>query len=134
MGSILSSIGGGLVHLVLPSLATILASLAVSFVAKKASQAGVDLTQAQTDLLKTEVTHAVQAVEERATRAKAAGNPMTPDAKRKEALAIVAASPNIVQGNIQQMIDTVLPEVRAKLTPAQGRVPPQAAHMIGTRE
>lgn len=131
MGSFFSSIGHGLLTLALPALGTILSALAVSFVQKKAQQAGIELTQAQSDRLKSVVTDAVQAVEEKAGRAEAAGTPMSPEVKRSSALALVAAHPTLVTGDVQTMIDTVLPEVRAKLASALppimlGRVPPQA--------
>lgn len=113
-----SVFGGTLTTVVLPALATALATLAIGYVQKKAAQAGIELSQAQTDLLKTTVTHAVQAVEEKASRAATAGRPMTSEEKRSTALALVAASPTIVPGDIQRMIDTVLPEVRAKLASA----------------
>lgn len=115
MGSIFASIGHGLLTLALPALATILSGLAVSFVQKKAQQAGIELTQAQSDRLRSVVTDAVQAVEEQSSRAAAAGVPMSPEQKRSSALALIAQHPTIVTGNIQTMIDTVLPEVRTKL-------------------
>ena len=121
MGALFSSVGHGLLTIALPALGTILSGLAVSFVQRKAQQAGIELTQAQSDRLKSVVTDAVQAVEEQANRAKAAGTPMTPEVKRSAALAIISAHPTIVTGNIQTMIDTVLPDVRAKLA-----VPPAA--------
>lgn len=125
MSGFFGAIGSGLLHLVLPALGTIVTGLLVNLIQKKAQQAGVELTQAQTDLLKTEVTHAVQAVEEMAMRAKAAGTPMSKEEKRAAALAIVASRPVVVQGNIQQMIDAVLPEVRKKLAqPAGLTLPP----------
>ena len=119
MGSLFSGLGHFLLSLVLPSLGTVLAGLLVSLVQKKAQQAGVELTQAQTDRLKAVVTNAVQAVEERAMRAKASGTPMSSNDKRNAALAIVASDPALVEGDVQKMVDAVLPEVRQKLFMAE---------------
>lgn len=129
MGSIFSSIGHGLLTLALPALGTILSALAVSFVQKKAKQAGIELTQAQTDLLKSTVTNAVQAVEEKASRKSAEGATMTPTQKREEAVTTVAIQTGAPIGDINHMIDAVLPEVRSKLAAgmASGMKPALAA-------
>lgn len=125
MSDLFSHVGSGLLHLVLPALATVLSGLAVSFLQKKAAQAGIELTQAQTDLVKREVTHAVQAVEELSNRKAASqvDRAMTGSEKTNAATAIAAkALPNTPISDITQMIDTVLPEVRAKLAPGLAAV------------
>lgn len=122
MSGILSAIGGGLLHLVLPSLGTILAGLAVSFVQKKAAQAGIDLTQAQTNLLKTQVTNAVQAVEEISQK-----NPTTITGQEKHAMAtsmVAAVAPTASPTQVDTLINAVLQDVRPARSLA--RVPPQS--------
>lgn len=124
---IFSLLGAGLLRVALPALGTLLSALAVNYVQKKAKQAGVELTQAQTDLLKTQVTNAIQAVQERAMRSEKAGVIVSGEEKRAAVLSIMESRPAIDHLDLHQAIDAALPEVRAKLAApiTMGHAPPQ---------
>lgn len=123
MGAFFAALGHFFLTIALPAAATAATGLGIAYLQKQLAKAGLDLTAAQVDGLKTASTHAVQAVEELAARRAAAGSPMTGSEKKNAATEMVAkAVPNVPISGITTMIDAVLPEVRAKLGNAAGKL------------
>jgi hypothetical protein len=116
------SIGKGLLELVLPGLATVIAGQLVALLRRLAKKQGIAITEAQEERIRKLVADVLRRVEEAARR-----QPMTPEQKRTAAtdgiLRELAGTthagldpPN--RETVGKMIDSVLPKVRAELEPA----------------
>jgi hypothetical protein len=112
----MNAIGGTMLHLVLPSVASVAAGFAVKYLAKLAAKAHVDLTQQQQDALKQDVKDAILAVEEKATTAKSSSpavKPYTSTDKLDTATAMVLEKhPEATHTAVQDLIHAQLPIVR----------------------
>lgn len=104
--------------IIVPMVATAAGGMAVAYLTKLSHKAGLDITQQQQDILKADVVDAIQSVQEKAGRALTAGTPMSSIDKHALATDIVAGKqPGVPLAAISEMIDAILPEVRAKLEP-----------------
>lgn len=113
MGNLWAGLGKKLVELVLPSLATMVAGLAVASLQKVLKKQGLELTQAQEQRLRVLAEDAILQVEEMARRQQ---GQMTSEQKAEEATRIVAArAPEVSRNAIKAAIDSVLPIVRQTL-------------------
>lgn len=100
-----------IVELVAAPFAAAIASLVVALLTRKLQQAGLDLSAAQQERLKTLATEAILAVEERAHR-----EPMTGADKHAAAFVILKdRAPETPASEINHQLDANLPEVRAAL-------------------
>lgn len=119
-GSIGGSIGKGLLELVLPGLATIIAGQVVGLLRRLAKKQGLAITEAQEERIRKLVADVIRRVEEAARR-----NPtMTADQKRTAAtdgilreiaLEVPPGNDPPTRDTVGKMIDAMLPKVRAEL-------------------
>lgn len=101
-------LGGWLLHLVLPSIATVIAGYLTKILHTQAKKAGLDLTQAQDDAIKAKVLDIVVGIEERA-----AGGDVKKDGKHDEAVTkIESAFPQLSEVQIEDAIKQAVPKMR----------------------
>lgn len=129
-GSIGGAIGKGLLELVLPGLATVIAGQVVALLRRLAKKQGIAITEAQEERMRKLVADVIRRVEEAARR-----QPMTAEQKRVAAtdgilreltreLPVGSEAPT--RETVGKMIDSVLPKVRAELEPLPMVVLPPA--------
>ena len=98
--------------LLLPTLGTIISALMMRLIKAQADKVGLELTAKQIELLTRLVELAVLRVEEMARR-----TDMTGDQKAAAAVAIIRAQrPDMTEKEAKNLIDAVLPKVRAQLS------------------
>ncbi len=125
------AVGKGLLELVLPGLATVIAGQVVALLRRLAKKQGIAITDAQEARMRKLVADVIRRVEEAARR-----NPaMTADQKRTAATdgilrelsgALPEGSETPTRETVGKMIDSVLPQVRAELEPTPIVVVPPA--------
>ena len=117
MDAIIGWIGAKLLSVVLPSLATIAATFAVSLVKRAAAKAGLDLSRAQEDAIRRKVQDAILQLEEAKRRDTKAGKPViSSEAALGDVTARLArALPDLPMDEITARIHAELPAVRAML-------------------
>jgi hypothetical protein len=129
-GGIGGAIGKGLLELVLPGLATVIAGQVVALLRRLATKQGIAITAAQEERLRKVVADVIRRVEEAARR-----QHMTPDQKRTAATdgilrelagVMPQGSEAPTRETVGKMIDSVLPTVRAELEPRPIVVVPPA--------
>lgn len=115
MSDFLGSIGSGILHLVLPSLGTVIAGLVVLVLKRVASKYGIEVTEKQEERLKQIVVDKVHATEEAARR-----TPMNSDEKAALTINAVKAEadadptiPNPSMEKVIEKVDATLSQVRA---------------------
>jgi len=118
MGDVLnklaSQVGGQLIALALPILATIIAAQLVKLLQRQLKRIKIELTTEQEDRLKVVAHDAIMAVEEAARR-----SAMSPAAKKDMAVnKVIAKLPHVAEEAAHEAVDAQLPVARAKLVPA----------------
>lgn len=111
---LLAHLGLKVGEILLPTLATAIASLLVALLTRKLQSAGIQLTEQQQQQLKVLAADAIRAAEEASRR-----DP-TLNGADKTALAtatIAEKRPDLKPAEIQHVIDATLPIVRPMLTP-----------------
>jgi len=120
-GGIGGAIGKGLLELVLPGLATIIAGQVVALLRRLAKKQGIAITEAQEARIRKLVADVLRRVEEVARRQR-----MTPDQKRTAATEGILrelagefppGTEPPTRETVGKMIDSMLPQVRAELEP-----------------
>jgi len=128
--SIGGSIGKGLLELVLPGLATVIAGQVVALLRRLAKKQGLAITEAQEERIRKLVADVLRRVEEAARR-----QHMTPEAKRTAATdgilrELAHETPGLeppTRETVGKMIDSMLPKVRAELEPPPLVIVPPAS-------
>lgn len=111
MNPVVTEIGTQLVHLVLPTLATAIASLAVGILQKKLKVVGIELDDKQATRLRTLAHDAILRTEEASRR----DPTMSPTEKADYAeRTILEQAPDVQPADARHWIDVMLPMVRAK--------------------
>lgn len=116
MGDIAGTIGKGILELVLPTLATVIAGYVVLFMKRLAAKHGVDLTEKQEERLKQIVVQKVHAVEEMAHRDPGMTGPEKHEAAVQAVVAEATADnsiPNPSRAKASDVIDATLGATRA---------------------
>lgn len=111
---------GGLIKLVLPSLATVVGGMLVKVLQTQLQKQGIELTIAQQQKIAQIVEQAILAAEEMSRRQlKRAGTPMEGETKRELAVQMAQRQlPDVPAEAINAMIDARLPIVRATVKAA----------------
>lgn len=112
MGGLLAGVGLQLVHLVLPSLATIISGLIIALATKQLQKLGIQVTNEQDARLRQLVRDGILAAEEAAHRIPS----LTSEEKRAIAVNTAAArAPETSLAAVNRTIDQTLPLVRKEL-------------------
>lgn len=123
MSDFLGSIGAGILHIVLPSLATVIAGFLMVILKRVAAKYGIEVTEKQEERLKQIVVDKIHATEEVARRDK------TLSSEEKKAIAVndavVEATqdpsiPNPSVAKVSKIVDSELNKVRAGYMPNPG--------------
>jgi hypothetical protein len=124
MGDFIGAIGSGLVHLVLPSLGTIIAGMLVMVLKRAASKYGLEVTEKQEERLKQIVVDKIHATEEASRRS---GNVLSGDEKKtiavEQVLKVAESDPTIPNPSVEHVsskIDAELAKARAVFLPNPG--------------
>lgn len=113
---ILAALGGLVIKGILPGLATLISGLVVGLLNKKLKQAGIELDDKQQARVRQIVEDAIKAAEEAARRKANTSQPMTSDAKRDLAVAIIKSKiPQLDPLDLALALDSALPKVRSTI-------------------
>lgn len=120
-GSIGGAVGKGLLEVVLPSLATVIAAQAVKLLARQSKKVGLEISEAEQDKLRQVIVDAVTRAEEMGRRGQMSGEQKRIAATDAILAELRAAHPDaeeFTRERVGKMIDTVLPAVRPLISDA----------------